>query len=161
MLDPDRAGGGCLINLAPHFIDLAMNFIPGPLEVKGASCTTHLHEEDVEDLAQILLAGPGGTALVQTGYCFPAHPRKREYTFTLAAPTHHVSSTAQGIAIHGADGRSRSLALDLDSDPLYGVYARRCLHDAAAGLPPVAGLRELLATMHVVDAAYAVVRETS
>ena len=28
MLKPESSGGGCLINLAPHFIDLALTFMP-------------------------------------------------------------------------------------------------------------------------------------
>jgi predicted dehydrogenase len=158
MLDPQRSGGGCLINLAPHFIDLALHMLGEPVQVTGATCAAHLHGEAVEDYAEVSLKSARGTAVVQTGYCFPDHPDKREYAFSLAAPTHYVNSAAHGITLRTADGATREIAMDLDSDPLYGIYARRCLDDAAAGRPPVAGLGHLLAAMRVIDAAYALAR---
>lgn len=155
MLDPAESGGGCLINLAPHWLDLA-RVLHGPAEGPVlARRSAALHGEAVEDYALVSTCHAGGAAMVETGYCFPDHPRKREYSFSLSAAGHYVQSRADGITIF-REGRAEpeTVTFDLDSDPLYGVFVQRALADHSAGKPPFAGLADLEAVMRTVDAAY-------
>ncbi len=156
MLDPAESGGGCLINLAPHWLDLSQ-LLHGPRQGDvPARTSAALHGEAVEDYALVSTRHAQGTAMVETGYCFPDHPRKREYSFSLSAAGHYVQSRPDGITVFRSGGAEPEvLTFDLDSDPLYGVFVQRVLADHAAGRPPLAGLGDLEAVMRTVDAAYA------
>ena len=156
MLDPVESGGGCLINLAPHWLDLT-RLLHGPVEgpVLGRASNA-LHGETVEDYAMVSTSHARGSAMVEAGYCFPDHPRKREYSFSLAGPVHYVQSRADEIEIFRlGTAAPEVLTFDLDSDPLYGVFVDRVLADHAGSRPPVAGLSDLEAVMKSVDTAYA------
>ena len=155
MLDPVISGGGCLINLAPHFIDL-VHWLHGPSHDGVVSRLSNtLHGAAVEDYAMLYMTcTEGRSGLVETGYCFPAHPAKRGYSFTLVSPSHYVRSSDDGICIYrSADGSTQSLPMELDADPLYGLFVARVLDDVLNGRAPLAGLGDLAAAMEVVDAA--------
>lgn len=155
MLDRRKSGGGCLINLAPHFLDFALQ-LHGPGEVASAQLSAAQHQSGVEDIATVSLAfASGDTALVQSGYCFPDHPQKREYSFSLVGTNHYVRSTASGLAIYRTGNTGiETIDCDLDADPLYGGFVRQVLADLRTGGPPVAGLADLEAVMGLVDTAY-------
>lgn len=159
MLDPAKSGGGCLINLAPHWLDLSRLLHgerEGPMLARTSAA---LHGEAVEDYALVSTRHANGTAMVESGYCFPDHPRKREYSFSLSAAAHYVQSRADGITIFRDGGAEpETLTFDLDSDPLYGLFVERVLADHAAGIAPFATLSDLEAVMHTVDAAYRAAR---
>jgi hypothetical protein len=122
-----------------------------------ARTSVALHGEAVEDYALVSTRHAQGAAMVETGYCFPDHPRKREYSFSLSAAGHYVQSRADGISIFRSGRTEPEIEIfDLDSDPLYGVFVERVLSGHVAGRPPVAGLSDLEAVMQTVDAAYAV-----
>lgn len=157
MLDPACSGGGCLINLAPHFIDLVHHLHGSARGPVACQLSNAVHGLQVEDHAMVSMAcARGATGLVETGYCFPAHPAKREFSFTLVSATHHVRSCDDGMAIYRAGSKEvEVLTLDLDADPLYGTFVQRVLDDLHHGRAPVATLADLEPVMEVVDAARA------
>ena len=100
MLKPESSGGGCLINLAPHFIDLALTFMPFEPDTVFSRIDNGLHETAVEDTATLIMTSKsGGQATVQTGYNFPNSSIKREYSFSLSAKDHYVQSSQDGVTI--------------------------------------------------------------
>lgn len=155
MLEPESSGGGCLINLAPHFIDLARRLMPSEPDSVFARTDSVLHGTRVEDTAMVSLgAASGGRALIETGYNFPANPEKREYSFSLAGPGHYVQTRPGGVAIHQPGQAVETIDMNLDADPMYGIYATRFLEDIAAGRAPSPGLADLEPAMRIIDAAY-------
>ncbi|MCG8451544.1 MAG: Gfo/Idh/MocA family oxidoreductase, partial [Pirellulales bacterium] len=161
MLEPELSGGGSLINLAAHFVDLSHHLLGGTAATVTARTANALHGRAVEDYALVSFAtAEGKTATIETGYCFPNHPAKREYSFSLISGSHYVQSDPDGVWIFrpGGDAPER-IAVDHDSDPLYGAFATRVLEDFRAGRPPQTGLGELEAAMRTMDAAYRSVRE--
>ena len=65
MLKPESSGGGCLINLAPHFIDLALTFMPFEPDTVFSRIDRGLHETAVEDTATLIMTSKsGGQAMV-------------------------------------------------------------------------------------------------
>jgi predicted dehydrogenase len=155
MLDPEQSGGGCLINLAPHFIDLAHR-LHGVSESAIVRLSSRLHGAGVEDYAMVSLrCADGATAMIETGYCFPDHDAKREYSFSLVGPKHYVRSTASGISIYRAgQTHIEELDLELDADPMYATFVARVIADMQSGAPPTANLEDLEAVMRVMDVAY-------
>ena len=161
MLEPEVSGGGCLINLAAHFVDLSQHLLGGPAARATARTAAVLHGRKVEDYALVSFAtAEGKTATVETGYCFPAHPAKREYSFSLVADSLYLRSDADGVVIYRpGNAPPERVAVDHDSDPLYAAFAARTLDDFRFGRPPQAGLAELEAAMRTMDAAYRSARE--
>lgn len=60
MLKPESSGSRCLINLAPHFIDLALTFMPFVLDTVFSRIDNGLHETAVEDAATLIMASKSG-----------------------------------------------------------------------------------------------------
>ena len=78
MVDPERAGGGCMINLAPHFVDLFLHSSGAERAAVTAALSSTLHGSDVEDYASLTLTTEEGRiAAIQVGYAFPGSPLKR------------------------------------------------------------------------------------
>lgn len=155
MLDPRRSGGGCLINLAPHFIDLALKFLPNSPDTVFAQIDNTLHKEAVEDTSTLLMSSiKGGQATIQTGYNFAASSLKREYSFSLSSKTHYVQSKSDSVAIVRPDKAVEIIKMDFDSDPLYGAYVRAFCDALKAARPLDTGLGDLETAMKIVDASY-------
>lgn len=156
LLDPAVSGGGCMINLAGHFIDLSL-LLHGkpPLDIT-ARISNALHGCAVEDYAMLSLALPAGAvAQIETGYRYPDHPSLREFSFTAVGKAHYVRSHPQGIEIvRNHQQAAELIALPMNADNLYDRYARRLLTDFPQGKPPIADLQDLHAMMKIMDAAY-------
>ena len=71
MLKPESSGGGCLISSSPHFIDLALTFMPFEPDIVFSRIDNGLHETAVEDAATLIMTSKsGGQAMVQTDIIF-------------------------------------------------------------------------------------------
>ena len=71
----DRAtsGGGPLLNLGIHFIDLCRVLLGGAaLTVTGAMMSNRPAHLSIEDHAVVLMQGGGASCMVETGYLYPA-----------------------------------------------------------------------------------------
>jgi predicted dehydrogenase len=155
MLDPVISGGGCLMNLAVHFVDLALGLLPSPPDWVFAHIDHCLHGAAVEDTALLTLSSEGGgRALIETGYNFPDVPAKREYSFSLTSIEHYVQTHPGGVVIHRPGKPAELVEMNLDSDPMYGQFVERFLADIAAGREPSPGLGDLEPAMRIIDAAY-------
>tara|TARA_Y100000588_G_C14232986_1_gene916100 strand:+ start:1297 stop:2292 length:996 start_codon:yes stop_codon:yes gene_type:complete len=155
MLDPGSAGGGCLINLAPHFIDLALRYMPNQPDIVFAQVDNSQHNELVEDTATLMMSSKkGGQATIQTGYNFPESSLKREYSFSLSSKGHYVQSRPDGVAIVRPNKPVEVIKMQLDSDPLYGRYVRKFVKDRRLKRPIETGLADLERAMRVIEAGY-------
>jgi predicted dehydrogenase len=109
MLHRATAGGGPLLNLGVHFLDLCRVLLPDTkLHVVGAAMSNHFSHLDIEDHAMVLMRGGETTCSVETGYLYPA-PNSFFY------PT-FVTDTLRRVA-HGekpiADLADMAAAMDL------------------------------------------------
>jgi predicted dehydrogenase len=157
MLDPDLAGGGCLINLGVHFVDLFAFMTGRPARLVGATLSRAIQGGPMEDHARLLLANDaGGSAIVEVGYCFP-DDAERHTAFTFAGKGWFADAAAEACTVTIGAARER-FDCTLDAAPLYADYVVETLRAAAAGAPPVARLEDLHAVMTIVDAAYALDR---
>ncbi|NQD89765.1 Gfo/Idh/MocA family oxidoreductase [Paenarthrobacter sp. CM16] len=149
MLDPVKAGGGCLANLGPHFVDL---FLQGcdESEVQVESrLSSLLHNQAVEDHASLIITTPQGReAIVEVGYAFPGSPLKRYCSFTSVGEAGFASVDSDGKASFTAlNGATEVDTIDVDSDPLYDPFVRnvaRTLEDGFRGLPTLAQLEDVM-----------------
>src|ERR1700722_15388349 len=72
MLHRATTGGGALLNLGVHFIDLCRVLLPDTqLTVVGSAMSNNFSSLDIEDYAVVLMRGDGATCMVETGYLIP------------------------------------------------------------------------------------------
>jgi predicted dehydrogenase len=62
-LDPDRAGGGCLIDPGVHFLDLALLLTDQELDVVGGTTWSGHWKTGIEEEAHLLLVSGAGTSV--------------------------------------------------------------------------------------------------
>jgi predicted dehydrogenase len=149
MLDPAAAGGGCLANLAPHFVDLFLQSSNESAENVDSRLSSVLHGAGVEDHASLIITTPSGReAIIEVGYAFPGSPLKRYCSYTSAGEAGFASVNSDGSATFTAlDGTTESAVIDVDSDPLYDPFVRRVaqtLEDGFRGLPTLAQLEDVM-----------------
>ncbi|MGJ3190067.1 Gfo/Idh/MocA family protein [Paenarthrobacter sp. FR1] len=149
MLEPDKAGGGCLANLGPHFVDL---FLRGSGEAAArvdSRLSSVLHGQAIEDHASLIITTPEGReAIVEVGYAFPSSPLKRYCSFTSAGESGFATVDSDGTATFTSmDGATEVDKINVDSDPLYDPFVRsvaRTLEDGFRGLPTLAQLEDVM-----------------
>ena len=156
MLDPERAGGGCLANLGPHFVDLFLQRAGETSAEVTASLSSRLHGLGVEDHATLILTTPGGReAIIEVGYAFPDSTTKRYCSFTTVGEGGYAAIDADGRAMFtAADGTTTWATLDVDSDPLYGEFVRRVATTLDDGFPGMPSIKDLADTMMIIWDAY-------
>jgi predicted dehydrogenase len=163
MLDPERAGGGCLANLGPHFVDLFLQRTANTTADVTARLSSTLHTAAIEDHATLLLTTPDGReAIVEVGYAFPHSDLQRYCSYSSAGEAGFVSIDTAGSAVFTAlDGHTERAVINVDSDPLYDPFVRRVartLDDGFRGMPT---LGELENGMRIIWRAYDADREGS
>lgn len=157
MLDPAVAGGGCMINLAAHLVDLALILLNDEVVSVYGRASDRCFHAPVEDyfLLSFQTRG-GGLAVIETGYIFPmTDTEQREFSFSLSSAGHYVRSIPCGIRVYDRS-RKKSADVDirLDADVYYPLFIDRVVEDVRHGNLPVAGLREAEAIMRIVEAGY-------
>lgn len=149
MLDTARAGGGCLINLGPHFVDLFLQRTRAAGAEVAARISHVLHGRAVEDHATLVMTAPDGReAIIEVGYAFPDSALKRYCSYSSVGEAGFAAIDSDGSATFTAlDGLTEKAALDVDSDPLYEPFVRevaRTLGDGFRGLPTLGEVEEAM-----------------
>jgi len=161
MLDLERAGGGCLVNLGPHFVDLFQQRSAQTTADVVARLSSTLHSTPVEDHATLVLTTPDGReAIIEVGYAFPHSQLKRDCSYSTAGEAGYASIGSDGSATFTAlDGGTERAVLDVDSDPLYDPFVRqvaRTLGEGFCGLPTLGELEDV---MRIIWRAYELAQE--
>jgi predicted dehydrogenase len=151
MLDPVLSGGGSLMNLGPHFVDMAIRHIGRPADIIRKTSTA-LHDERVDDHAtMILTTGTGREAIVEVGYAFPDSPLKRYCSFTAAGTNGFATVDTNGSAsFTDHSGVTSTAVLEVDSDPLYDVFVEGVADTLSSGFTGMPTLAELIETMEII-----------
>ena len=161
MLDPERAGGGCLANLGPHFVDLFLQRSANTTVEVAARLSSTLHTSTVEDHAILVLTTPDGReAIVEVGYAFPQSELKRYCSYSSAGEAGFASIDTDGSATFTSlDGRTERATIDVDSDPLYDPFVRQVARTLGEGFRGLPTLGELEDVMRIIWRAYQAHRE--
>jgi predicted dehydrogenase len=163
MLDPERAGGGCLVNLGPHFVDLFLQRSAHTNADVDARLSSSLHGARVEDHATLVLTTQDGReAMVEVGYAFPQSQLKRYCSYSSAGEAGFASVDTDGsAAFTSLDGHTERAVLDVDSDPLYDRFVRDVALGLGEGFGGLPTLGELEDAMRIIWRAYQASREGS
>lgn len=156
MLDPVQAGGGCLVNLGPHFVDLFLRGVgTADVQVKSTASSA-LHDGRIEDHATLLITTVDGReGVIEVGYAFPDSPLKRYSSYTVAGRNGYAEVASDGTATFTTTaGETTVEKIDVDSDPLYAHFVHRVADGLGNRFAKLPTLDELAASMNVIWAAY-------
>lgn len=97
-------GGGALMNQGIHGVDLVLHLL-GDVKAVNASCTTLLHDIEVEDFAELILEYEGGASghVIATTAAYPGYPLRIEISGTRGT----VAFTENSILCWDVEGSKR------------------------------------------------------
>lgn len=171
----DLAGGGALIDVGPHAIDLALLFLGFPTveeisgvtraEFGGREDYTYLsmwgedagHEDfDVEDSASALVRADGATVSLEVAWA-SNRPRTAEYVVRGTEGGAILDVSADELTVYETDasGTAHHRDITIETDGDHGDKDRLFLDAVEAGeRPPVNTVEEGLAVQRVIDGVY-------
>ncbi|MBT9290377.1 Gfo/Idh/MocA family protein [Prosthecodimorpha staleyi] len=157
MLDPARAGGGALINLGVHFMDIARCWLPGAQTRVIASVMGNAAAGlPIEDYAAVTVSDGRRTVTVETGYLTPAATHQFDMHYAVDMAGGYVTVAGPGaVDIADRSGGRETLAMPTTNVPLYEVFVADVLDRARSGRPPLAGLDAMAEAFGLIDQAYA------
>jgi predicted dehydrogenase len=156
MLDRAAAGGGALINLGVHFLDLCRVLLPDArLEVTGATMSNANAGLGIEDYAMVALRGGGATCVVETGYLYPAPHSVFDLHYSIRTSGHYFAARDAARLEISDDTRNRQVReMVLINAPLYPRFVADTLRRVERGEPAIANLDDMADVMRLVAAAY-------
>jgi predicted dehydrogenase len=157
MLDPATAGGGPLINVGIHFVDLFRILAREPIASVSAAGTNHIYGKKIEDYISVRMRTKSDQiCTLECGYSFPSTgERQRELTASIRSSTAMYVSEGDGMFVRSIGGETslRELAR-METDIYYSDYVKLTLEEVRGGRSPFAGLHDAAAALRVVNAAY-------
>jgi predicted dehydrogenase len=157
MLDPTLAGGGCTINLAPHFFDICHAVMGPDLRVAHAAMSNAAWGHPVEDYSAVTFARGRNLCVIETGYLYPAPTSRFDMHYAARSPARyliaHDPDTVEIVA--AADRRRETRQLATTNVPHYRTFVFDVLDRVRKGRPPLASLSDMVPVMRLMDAAYA------
>jgi predicted dehydrogenase len=156
MLDRATAGGGPLLNLGVHFLDLCRVLLPGVrLEVAFAAMSNANAGLSIEDHAVVTLRGGGATCLVETGYLYPAPHSVFDMHYSVRTSGHYFAARDASLLEISDNARNRTTRdMVLINAPLYPTFVADTLRRLEQGELPIADLDDMAEAMRLVEAAY-------
>jgi predicted dehydrogenase len=156
MLDPALSGGGCTINLAPHFLDLTLALMGPEVTVDQAVMSNAAWGEKIEDYSFVTLARGADRCVIETGYLFPAPTSTFDMHYAVRTPERYIVAHDPGtIEIVENDGTRAMRKILTTNVPHYRTFVFDALDRLRAGKPPLVSLADYLPIARLVDAAYA------
>jgi predicted dehydrogenase len=157
MLDRVTAGGGPLINLGVHFLDLCRVLLPDVrFEVAAAMMSNAQAGLSIEDHAVVLLRGGGASCTIETGYLYPAPHSVFDMHYSIRTARHYFAARdATTLEISDDDRTRHTREMTLINAPLYPIFVADTLRRLERGEKPIADLDDMAEAMRLVQDAYA------
>lgn len=156
MTERAAAGGGALINLGIHFIDLiAYLGRSEDVQVLAATTSNAAWNLSIEDYALVTLRAGKTIGTVETGYIYPSDTNYMDMHYSLRAPGHYyVVRDPDHLEVCTPDGGTQVIDVGTTNVAYYPRFCADVLRRFAAGERPVAGLREAATAMNILDQVY-------
>lgn len=151
----DATGGGALLNLGGHGMDVVRFLTGEEPEVLSAVTSRAVHQAEVEDYALATLRTPSGIIVHnEVGYTMPTWPDNRtDGEQKVAGATALVRAVPEGVHILGP-GRDEVIA----TPPGWETGSRKAIRDCLEALdrdaPPPIGPRDCAAAVRLIHDAY-------
>lgn len=155
VLQRKYSGGGALLNLGVHCLDLACLMLPGTVEVTAASLSNSLGGYDVEDQATVLLRAGSASAYVETGYLYPKGRSVFDQHFSFRTQDHYfVVENDHSIEISDASGNWIKRDVPTTNSACYPIFLRETLRRVERGEPPIADMSDMARALALIHTAY-------
>lgn len=156
LVNRSLAGGGCMMNLAHHAIDLVVHCSGSSVESVSAQCSNKHLGLEVEDHAVLQLTMTDGSlATIVTGYSHPASPGSyMDFDIHVSHRDFVARRQNDALTVEPRGALPVSLGTSWAFKTYFAEYAFETLQCVAQGRLPIAQLRDLETTMRVVTAAY-------
>jgi predicted dehydrogenase len=155
MLDPAMSGGGCTINLAPHFFDLALQLMGPEVHIHSATMSNAGWGHPVEDYGVVTFKADDALCVVETGYLFPAPTSTFDMHFAARSPsTYLVAQDQETVELVDLKGQREIRKMGTTNVPNYPAFVADVLERAKSGKRPVASLADMVPLMRLMDEAY-------
>ncbi len=163
VIDRKRSGGGPLLNLGVHFMDMCRVLLGGAdLTVTGAMMSNRSAGLNIEDHAVVLMQGGGASCMVETGYLYPAPNSVFDLHYSIRTQNHYFAARDDSTLEVVSNDRQRvTKAMKLTNVHFYPTFVRDTLQRLQNGRKPIADLADNAAAVALVEAAYAMSPLTS
>ncbi|MEC5406573.1 Gfo/Idh/MocA family oxidoreductase [Paraburkholderia sp. MPAMCS5] len=160
LVDPQAAGGGCMMNLAHHAIDFLVDITGEAIEEVQATVSNASLNLPIEDFATLSVRTNGGTVgVIETGYTHPADSSTyMEFDVELVHQRFIVKKEGASMLVT-AGAERRQIPTNWQFKDYFSDYAVDAVRRCATGRSPIATLHDLETTMTVVQAGYRSARE--
>ena len=157
VIDRATSGGGPLLNLGIHFVDLCRVLLDGaPLTVTGAMMSNRAAGLTIEDHAIMLMRGGGASCMVETGYLYPAPNSVFDMHYSIRTERHYFAARDNGLLEIVTNDRQRTTReMKLTNVFFYPEFVRDTLRRVRDGRAPIADLTDNAEAVALVEAAYA------
>ena len=157
VIDRKTSGGGPLLNLGIHFVDLCRVLLPGAdLAVTGAMMSNRAAGLTIEDHAVMLMQGGGASCTIETGYLYPAPNSVFDMHYSIKTERHYFAARDDGMLEIVSNDRQRTTrAMPLTNVYFYPEFVRDTLARVRDGRKPIADLHDNAEAVALIERAYA------
>lgn len=156
VIDRRYSGGGPLLNLGIHFVDLCRVLLgDAELHVSGAMMSNRAAHLSIEDHAIMLMRGGGASCMIETGYLYPAPNSVFDMHYSVRTDKHYFAARDNSTLEIVTDDRQRSTrAMKLTNVFFYPQFVADTLKRFREGRPPIADLADNAASVALIERAY-------
>ena len=156
VIDRAQSGGGPMLNLGIHFVDLCRVLLNGAeLKVTGAMMSNRAWGLTIEDHAVMMMQGGGASCMVESGYLYPAPNSVFDMHYSIRTEKHYFAARDKDtLEIVTNDRKSTTREIKLTNSPFYPEFTRDTLQRVRDGRPPIADLADNAAAVALIEAAY-------
>ena len=157
VIDRSISGGGPLLNLGIHHVDLCRVLLGNTdLTVTGAMMSNRAAGLTIEDHAVMLMRGGGASCMVETGYLYPAPNSVFDMHYSIRTDKHYFAARDNALLEIVTNDRQRTTReIKLTNAFFYPEFVRDTLRRVQDGRPPIADLSDNAAAVTLIEAAYA------
>ena len=158
MLSKKEAGGGAMINLGIHGVDMFRYITGEEPKVIGAVTSHKLRKQEVEDFCHVTMRTPGGTiCIAEASYTFPTSGNNLERQEQITAEKaflRQVPGRGESVQIIGPDGRNETVSAPEGYVNGWPRVIKECLDRVGRGEPPPATARDCARAVSLIFDAY-------
>jgi predicted dehydrogenase len=156
VIDRAQSGGGPLLNLGIHFVDLCRVLLGNAeLTVTGAMMSNRAAGLTIEDHAVMLMQGGGASCMVESGYLYPAPNSVFDLHYSIRTEKHYFAARDNStLEIVTNDRQRTTREMKLTNVFFYPEFVRDTLRRVRDGRPPIADLSDNAAAVTLIEAAY-------